>query len=126
MSAIENVVKASYSKKGPEQSFKSFILSQLNKFFIEHIPVSTFKEMSPFCKCIFFLLRNCYSQRKFIYTDMYTFGGMAYLLFGGMFIYFTVESYYANYNQAFISLNTNAGTCSTVPITITSSYLAGI
>ena len=34
-------------------------------------------------------------------------------------------SYYANNNQALISLNTNEGFCSTVPITVTSSYLTG-
>ena len=35
-----------------EQSLQSFILTQLDKFFIEHIPISTFKEMDPFCKII--------------------------------------------------------------------------
>ena len=112
-----------------EQSLQSFILTQLDKFFIEHIPISTFKEMDPFCKIISFSLIISFMNLETnisIAIDMYVFGGLAYFLFGGLFVYFTVESYYANYKQAFISLNSNAGSCSTVPITISNSYLAGL
>ena len=112
-----------------EQSLQSFILTQLDKFFIEHIPISTFKEMDPICKIISFSLIISFMNLEINISfaiDMYVFGGLAYFLFGGLFVYFTVESYYSNYKQAFISLNSNAGSCSTVPITISNSYLAGL
>lgn len=56
---------------------------------------------------------------------MYTFGTVAYAAAAALFIYYTVTSYNATLSQAFISLTNDAGTCSTVPISTSSSFLAG-
>ncbi len=39
--------------KGEEegaQSLKNFVLSHLDKFFVDHIPIASFAEMQPECK----------------------------------------------------------------------------
>ena len=41
--------------KGEEegaQSLKNFVLSHLDKFFVDHIPIASFAEMQPECKAI--------------------------------------------------------------------------
>lgn len=47
-------------KKGEEngeevgiQSLQNFFVSQVDKFFVEHIPIDSFKEMNPVCKFFF-------------------------------------------------------------------------
>lgn len=61
----------------------------------------------------------------FSLVDMYTFGTVAYAAAAALFIYYTVTSYNSTLNQAFISLTSDAGSCTTVPITTSSSFLAG-
>ena len=56
---------------------------------------------------------------------MYTFGSIAYAAAVALFVYYTVSSYYSNLNAAFISLTPDAGSCSTVSITVTNTYLGG-
>ena len=60
-----------------------------------------------------------------IFLDMYTFGSIAYAAAIALFTYYTVSSYYSNLNAAFISLTPNAGSCSTVAITVTNTFLGG-
>ena len=56
---------------------------------------------------------------------MYTFGTVAYAFAAALFIYYTVTSYNSISRQAFISLTSDVGTCTTVPITTSNTFLAG-
>lgn len=55
---------------------------------------------------------------------MYYFGTVAYIAMISLFVYFTYSSYNNAISQAFIALDETSGTCNTVPIAVTGSYLA--
>ena len=57
---------------------------------------------------------------------MYSFGFIAYLAAIGVFVYFTYTSYNDAIKQAYISLTTDGGDCSSVPISITGTYYADV
>jgi hypothetical protein len=56
--------------------------------------------------------------------DLYFFGTVAYFISFGMLAYFFYVNYENAKNQAFISLESDAGQCNTVPITVTDTFLA--
>lgn len=86
------------------ETLKDFIINHVNHFYINHIPFDSIKDMSE------------------IY--LYFFGTVAYLFSFIMFAYFFYENYKSSLDQAFISLQSSAGDCSTVPIKIQGTYLA--
>lgn len=56
--------------------------------------------------------------------DLYFFGTTAYLIAFAMFAYFFYINYENSISQAFISLESDAGDCNTVPVEINGNYLA--
>ncbi len=55
---------------------------------------------------------------------MYTFGTFAYITAIAIFVYFTVINYENSVNQAFISIDFSSGTCNSVPIAVSGTFLA--
>jgi hypothetical protein len=48
---LNKLLKPTEKKEDNEsESLKDFILAQLNKFFINHIPIDSLKDLSPTCK----------------------------------------------------------------------------
>lgn len=56
--------------------------------------------------------------------DLYSAGTIAYAAAFSIFAYFVYTSYQAAISQAFIAVDDSSGKCETVPIAITSNYLA--
>jgi hypothetical protein len=54
----------------------------------------------------------------------YVVGSVCYAVVLAIFIYFTYTNYVSQMEQAFISLDPGSGTCSSVPISISTTYLA--
>jgi hypothetical protein len=57
-------------------------------------------------------------------SGKYSVGSLCYAVVLAIFIYFTYTNYVSQMEQAFISLDTGSGDCSSVPISITTTYLA--
>jgi hypothetical protein len=93
----------SHLEKEEEHTIKSFFLQQLNKFFVQHLPMESLKEFPP--------------------SYMYYVGTISYMAMIGTFVYFTYQSYIGSIEQAFIALDPSSGDCSSVPIAITQTYL---
>lgn len=87
-----------------EQKLNEFVWSQLDNFFVENIPIEYLKNLA-----------GCY---------LYSFGIFAYCVLLVVFFYFFYTNYVNSINQAFISLDDDSGTCETVPVPITGSFLA--
>eukprot|EP01038_Epipyxis_sp_PR26KG_P008682 gene8682-11733_t len=99
------VVKTALEKKeddDQEASLSEFVKNQFNKFFIDHIPIDSFKELPP--------------------TYMYYFGTVAHIVALVLFIGFTVTNYQSAISQKYISLQYSQG-CSSVPISVGGTFL---
>lgn len=38
-------------KEDEEHTIKSYVIQQLNKFFVQHLPMESLREFPPSCKC---------------------------------------------------------------------------
>lgn len=85
-------------------SLFSFLVTELKRAFKENIPYSYISE--------------------FPKSYMYISGCFVYSSVIAIFLYFLVSSYTATVNKPFISIDTNSGSCSSIPIPITGSFLA--
>lgn len=65
-----------------------------------------------------------FSSLNFFQLGKFLMGSLCYCLALGIFVYFTVENYQNSVSQAYISLSESNGDCHTVPISITSNFLA--
>eukprot|EP01033_Poteriospumella_lacustris_P007220 gene7220-5196_t len=91
-------------KDDEEHSIKSYVIQQLNKFFVQHLPMESLKEFPP--------------------SYMYYAGTVAYMVMIATFVYFTFQSYLSSVQQAFIALDPSSGDCTSVSIAISNTYLA--
>eukprot|EP01031_Cornospumella_fuschlensis_P042177 gene42177-51502_t len=87
-----------------EHTMYEYIVGHLDKFFVEHIPVASLKELPP--------------------VYMYYGGFVAYLSAFALFAYFVGTSYLAAMEQSYIATDKNSGQCESVSIAVTGSYLA--
>ncbi len=121
-SNLQKIKETEHEEEGA--SLQEFVFEQANKFFIDHIPIETIKDLPNTCKTSFLTIRNPTHSSFFLYIDLYFFGTVAHLLAMLLFIYFVYNNYSQAVSEAYISLTTDGGDCNTVPISITGTYLA--
>ena len=93
----------SQDEEEDESNLATFAAAQVDKFFVDHIPMSSLKDLPS--------------------GYMYIFGTVAYAFALATFIYFVYTSFNAARSQAFIALDQSSGDCNTVPIAITGVML---
>jgi hypothetical protein len=101
-----------------------FLVYEFRNFFVDNIPIEVVKDLPKFSKfnvsffCCLCLFISCCVSGKYLV------GSISYAIVVAIFIYFTYTNYVDEMVQAFISLDPTSGQCTSVPISISTTYLA--